>query len=220
MRFSSINFADAGGKLNSGASSASGTNAVAQVTINGAQVTFTGGQNGYNGLTLTDSNGNKIVLTEAGNSTSVANANVGQVTTGTSQFQVGANYGQTVNLSLGNFQSSALGGGVVSGFNLSNIDLTSAADSGTAMQVIDSAIAQVSSARGQLGAFEADVLNPNISVLGTAQQNLTASLSSIQDTNVAQEMTNFTRLQILQQAGVSVLAQANSAPQAVLKLIP
>ncbi len=217
---SSINFADAGGKLNSGASSASGTNAVAQVTINGAQVTFTGGQNGYNGLTLTDSNGNKIVLTEAGNSTSVANANVGQVTTGTSQFQVGANYGQTVNLSLGNFQSSALGGGVVSGFNLSNIDLTSAADSGTAMQVIDSAIAQVSSARGQLGAFEADVLNPNISVLGTAQQNLTASLSSIQDTNVAQEMTNFTRLQILQQAGVSVLAQANSAPQAVLKLIP
>lgn len=216
---SSINFADSAAKLNTGAASATGTNAIAQVKVGASTVTFTGGQNGYDGLTLTDTYGNKITLTESGNNTSTANANVGQVTTGTSQFQVGANYGQTVNLSLGNFQASSLGNGVVAGSNLSNIDLSNAADSGTAMQVINAAIAQVSSSRGQLGAFEADVLNPNISVLGTAQQNLTASLSNIEDTNVAQEMTNFTRLQILQQAGVSVLAQANQAPQMVLKLL-
>lgn len=214
-----VNFADASGNLNAGASSAAGTNAAATVTINGATETFTGGQNGNNGLTLTDSYGNKILLTEVGNNTSVANANVGQITTGSSQFQVGANYGQTVNLSLGNMQASALGGSAVAGFNLSNINLTTVADAGTAMQVITAAINQVSTAQGQLGAFESDVLNPNISQLGTASQNLSASLSNIQDTNVAQEMTNFTRLQILQQAGVSVLAQANQLPQSVLKLL-
>ncbi len=217
---SSVNFADSGGKLNSGASTASGTNAVAQVTISGTTVTFTGGQNGNNGLTLSDSAGNQLVLSEAGNSTSVTGASVGQVTVGTSQFQIGANYGQTTNLSLGNFQASALGGSAVSGFNLSNIDLSSASDAGTAMQVIQAALTQVSNAQGSLGSFEANVLNPNIAQLGVAQQNLTASLSNVQDTNVAQEMTNFTRLQILQQAGVSVLAQANALPQAVLKLIP
>ena len=47
---------------------------------------------------------------------------------------------------------------------------------------------------------------------------MTATVSSIEDVNVAAEMTNYTKLQILQQAGMSVLAQANSAPQAVLKL--
>lgn len=214
-----VNFADSSAALNAGASSAVGTNAVATVTINGASETFTGGQNGLNGLTLSDSYGNRILLTEAGNSTTVTNKNVGQIAVGSSQFQVGANYGQTVNLSLGNFQASALGGAAVAGYNLSNISVTSAADAGIAMQVINAAIDQVSSAQGQLGAFESDVLNPNISQLGTAQQNLSASLSNIEDTNVAQEMTNFTRLQILNQAGVSVLAQANQLPQGVLKLL-
>lgn len=217
---SSVNFADSGGKLNAGASNATGTNAVAQVTINGSTVTFNGGQNGADGLTLSDTAGNQVVLSETGNSTTIHNVNVGQVSVGTSQFQIGANFGQTTNLSLGNFQASALGGGAVAGSNLSNIDLSTASDAGTAMQVIQAALTQVSNAQGSLGSFEADVLNPNMAQLNVAQQNLTASLSNVQDTNVAQEMTNFTRLQILQQAGVSVLAQANSMPQSVLKLLP
>jgi flagellin len=214
-----INFADSSGVLNAGAASAAGTDAVATVKINGTTVTFTGGIGGADGLTLSDGTGNTLRLTEAGNSTTVTNANIGQVTTGLSQFQIGCNVGQTTNLSLPNMQASALGGGAVSGYNMSNIDISTASGAAIAMQVIDAAITQVSQARGNIGAFEADVLNPNMSALSAAQQNLSSSLSSITDTNVAQEMTNYTKLQILQQAGMSVLAQANQAPQGVLKLL-
>lgn len=214
-----INFADSAGGLNAGASTAAGTDAVATVTVGGSAVTFTGGQNGNDGLTLTDGDGNSIVLTQSGNNATTTNKNVGQVTVGSSQFQIGANYGQTASLSLGNFQAGSLGSGAVAGLNLSNLSLSTAADAGNAMKVIQAAISQVSTAQGKVGSFESNVINPNIAQLGTAQQNLSATLSNIQDTNVAQEMTNFTRLQILQQAGVSVLAQANSMPQSVLKLL-
>ena len=70
-----------------------------------------------------------------------------------------------------------------------------------------------------MGNFQSNVLNANIATLGTAVQNMSATLSSIQDVDVAAEMTNFTKLQILQQAGMSVLSQANSGSQAVLKLL-
>jgi len=59
----------------------------------------------------------------------------------------------------------------------------------------------------------------NINALGTASQNLSASTSSITDINVAATMTQYTQQQILEQAGISVLGQANSAPQQVLSLI-
>jgi len=122
-------------------------------------------------------------------------------------------------MSLGNFDPSQLGNGVVSGLNLSNIDLASAADAQNAMQVIDAAIEQVSTSRGAIGAFQADVLQPNIDTLGVAQENLTATESSIEDTDIASEMTNYSQLQVLQQSGIAMLAQANAAPQNVLTLL-
>jgi flagellin len=84
--------------------------------------------------------------------------------------------------------------------------------------LIDQQISNVSTARAKLGAlqnrFEHTINNLNVSV-----ENLSASESRIRDTDMAKEMTNFTRSQILTQAGTSMLAQANQAPQGILKLL-
>ena len=70
---------------------------------------FTGGSLGSNGLTLTDADGNQINLTQLGNATTLPSPiSIGQVTVGTSQFQIGANAGQTAQLSLGNFAAPRL----------------------------------------------------------------------------------------------------------------
>ena len=122
-------------------------------------------------------------------------------------------------MSLGNFAANQLGIGAVTGLNLSNLDLTSAAGATSAITVIDAAINQVSTDRGSIGNFQTNVLQSNINSLNAAQQNLSATESSIADTDIAAEMTNFTKLQILQQSGMAVLSQANSQPQAVLSLL-
>lgn len=203
-----------------GYSSATGLSARAQVSVSGsAAVLFTGSQNGNDGLTLSDASGNSIRLNLAGNSTSLAGATVGQVVVGNAQFQIGGNAGQTTSLSLGNFAASNLGAGAVTGLNLSNLDLTTASGATNSLQVIDAAIGQVSTARGGIGSFQKNVLQANIVSLGSAKENLSATESSIADTDIAEEMTNYTKQQILQQAGLSVLAQANSAPQQVLSLL-
>ena len=215
-----INIADANGVLYTvpGSASAVGTDATANVTIDGSTVAFTGGRNQTDGLTLADTDGNSIRLTAAGNVAGAAKL-VGQVTVGSAQFQIGANAGQTANLSLANFAASQLGTGAVAGQNLTTIDFNNASDATAALAVIDSAVNQVSSARGQIGSFQSNVLQSNVRSLGVAQQNLSATLSSIEDTDVAAEMTNFTKEQIIEQAGMSVLAQANAVPQLVLKLL-
>lgn len=217
-----INLTDASGVFaaSAGFSTASGTDAVLTAGIGSTTgVLFTGGKNGNDGLTLTDSDGNTIRLTTAANATSVQNATVGQIVVGNAQFQIGAFSGQTTTLSLGNYAASNLGGNVVTGTNLSNIDLTSAAGANTAIQVIDAAIDQISKARGDIGNFQRNVLESTSRSLSVASENLSATNSSVRDTDVAAEMTNFSKLQILQQSGMAVLAQANQAPQSVLSLL-
>jgi flagellin len=90
--------------------------------------------------------------------------------------------------------------------------------SATALASIDSAIANVSSARAQFGAVQ-NRLEYTMNNLATYQENLVASESRIRDVDMAQEMVNFSKLQILQQAGTAMLAQANQAPQGVLSLL-
>jgi flagellin len=83
---------------------------------------------------------------------------------------------------------------------------------------IDTAIASVSTVRSDLGAKQNRLENA-VSNLGVYQENLTAAESRIRDVDVASEMVNFTRLQILSQSGTAMLAQANQAPQSVLSLL-
>jgi len=119
----------------------------------------------------------------------------------------GSQYQLTVNV--GGVSSSALG--------LSGIDIVDSATA--AIATVGSAIDQVSATRGNIGAT-INRLNYAVENLGVEVQNATASVSSIQDVNMATEMSNFTRLQVLQQSGTAMLAQANQAPQAVMKLLP
>lgn len=205
-----INFVDNSGVISAAntAVTNSGTNAVASVTYNGgAAVTFDQGK----GLDLKDADGNTIKLKVAGNSVTDHAAAV-RVAAGSASFQIGANAGQTAALSLGNFNQAALG------FNATNSNITGS-DVSTALGAIDNAIASVADSRGRIGSFMKNTLESNVRSLGIARENLAATESTIREIDVAQEMTNYTKLQILQQSGISMLAQANSGPQAVLSLL-
>jgi flagellin len=120
-------------------------------------------------------------------------------------FQVGTDDGDadTVKLDLSDVDIKSLGEGLT--------DITDIA-------TIDQAIEQVSTGRGKLGAFQ-NRMEHTIANLGVAVENLSASESRIRDTDVAQEMTSFSKNQILSQAGTAMLAQANQSSQGVLGLL-
>jgi flagellin len=174
--------------------------ASAVVADDGSGYTFK--LDGPKAFTLTDTGGGlaTIGVTAAASATK-ANANTGQ-------FQVGANSGETLNISIGAISANTLG--------TSALDLT--ADPDAAIDALDTAIQTVSDQRATLGAyqnrFEHTINNLNVSV-----ENLSASESRIRDTDMAQEMVSFTRNQILTQAGTSMLSQANQASQNVLSLL-
>ncbi|HRJ26046.1 MAG TPA: flagellin [Fimbriimonadaceae bacterium] len=224
-----IDLTDSVGTIRNGAGTSqnAGVDALATVTIDvdgagglaAVTAAFTGGRFGSSGLLLQDSTGNSIRLTEAGNSTTAADGAIGQLRAGSTQFQIGANAGETTQFSLGNFSASTLGVGAVTGLSVANLDVTTATGAANALSVIDAAVNQVSRARGEIGSFQRNVIESNMRSLNVARENLSATESSIRDIDVAQEMTNYTKLQILQQSGLSVLAQANSAPQSVLSLL-
>jgi len=86
------------------------------------------------------------------------------------------------------------------------------------IKTIDEAIGKVTTAAGEFGSVQ-NRIQYTVSNLEVYSQNLQSAVSGIKDVNMASEMTNFTKLQVLQQAGVSILAQANQLPQAVLKLV-
>jgi flagellin len=96
--------------------------------------------------------------------------------------------------------------------------LTLATAATTAVSNIDAAITAISSQRGKLGALQ-NRLEHTIANLSVTQENLAASESRVRDTDMAAEMTNYTKQQILVQAGTAMLAQANAAPQGVLQLL-
>jgi flagellin len=130
----------------------------------------------------------------------------------TISFQVGAKDGDTITvstISLGNTQ--ALGGVGVSYFALSSANTVDISE-------IDAAIDNVSSQRAQFGAVQ-NRLEYTLENAAIYQENLTSSESRIRDVDMAAEMVQFTKLQILQQAGTSMLAQANQASQGVLSLL-
>ncbi|WP_449063939.1 flagellin [Planomonospora algeriensis] len=127
-------------------------------------------------------------------------------------FQVGANNNgdERINVQIAAMDTGNLG--------LSGVNLTDSTAAQNAIDDIDSAIEKVSDTRAKLGAYQ-NRFEHTINNLNVAIENLSASESRIRDTDMAQEMVAFTRNQILSQAGTSMLAQANQAPQSVLKLL-
>ena len=125
-------------------------------------------------------------------------------------FQVGANDGQTISVSATDLFGSGSSHKVDSGiFNFSGtVNLSN----------IDTAIVNVSAARSTLGSVQ-NRLEHAVNNISTLQENLQSSESRIRDVDMAKEMVNFTKLQILQQAGTAMLAQANQSSQGVLSLL-
>ncbi len=132
-------------------------------------------------------------------------------------FHIGANQNQTITVTIGNVNSTAIGGdlsGLVDTFNSTPAHTTAQA----LITGVDKALGDISNVRSSLGATQ-NRLEHTIANLSVASENLTAAESRIRDTDMAAEMVNFIRLQILQQAGLAVLAQANVNPQVILNLL-
>ena len=206
-----------------GTQTAAGTNAAATLSVSTSAGTttynFTGGFHaGDSGLTLSDGNGNTLSLTNAGN-TAGFNGLVGVTTANPSTFQIGPNSGDTVTQTLPNAQAQNLGTTAVPGNSLNTLDVTTAAGAANAIAIATEAYNQVSQYSAQLGSFQTNVLQATNNVLQITAQNLTASISSITDTDIAQETANLTQLQTIQQAGISVLKSAISTPSLYLRLL-
>lgn len=125
-------------------------------------------------------------------------------------FQIGANQNQNVAVSISSAAAGAIG--------VSGLSVSSKAAASASLAKLDTAIDKVSTARANLGAVQ-NRLEHTISNLGVAAENLSAAESRVRDVDMAKEMSEFTRTQILTQAGTAMLAQANMKPQTVLKLL-
>ena len=128
----------------------------------------------------------------------------------TTVFQIGANEGEDLGINIGDMRSHALG--------LNEVLVTDRESAARSITIIDNAIDKVSTQRAKLGAYQ-NRLEHTINNLTVAGENLTAAESRIRDTDMAKEMMNFTKLNIMLQAGNAMLAQANQLPQNVLSLI-
>jgi flagellin len=146
------------------------------------------------------------------------------LTGGTVTFQVGAEATDTITLTKTEM-SAAIGtagtGGLAGVIDVGSAVSVAAADTAFAaltLDTLDEAIKNVSNARSTFGAVQ-NRLEHRLNNLATYQENLVASESRIRDVDMASEMVNFTKLGILQQAGTSMLGQANQSPQGVLSLL-
>ena len=137
-------------------------------------------------------------------------------------FQIGANKGQMVSVDLPNVATNQLALGVEnnSGFSsLADLDVTTGEGAQDAMSVIDKAIEEIAVARGDLGAFQKNTLESNLTSLRIHTENLVAAESTIRDADMAVELAAFTRNQIMTQSATAQLAQANAVPKNVIALL-
>lgn len=140
------------------------------------------------------------------------NAGVGNVvvTAGSLEFQVGANAGQSIQVSVADMSQT--------GLSITGVDVSTQAGADTAITTIQTALDTVSSERAKIGAFQ-NRLEHTINNLGASSENLSEAQSRIRDVDMAKEMMNQTKAGILAQAAQAMLAQANQAPQQVLQLL-
>jgi flagellin len=136
---------------------------------------------------------------------------------GSVAFQIGAQSGQTVSVNFGSVSLDASGLGV-SGITISGAGTQALTGAQLAMTAIDKALQQVNTLQSGLGATQ-NTVQAAITTTQTMSTNMSSARSQITDADFAQETANLSKAQVLQQAGISVLAQANSLPQQILKLL-
>jgi flagellin len=175
-------------------------------------------------LTLSAADGSNIVVAQT-----LTNTGTGGTGTGVNANLVGTNTGTVTlsansNIAIGGTAAdiTALGqnaGNIALGTNtLANQNVLTVSGANSTIQAVDSALATVSAFQSQLGAIQ-NRFTAAVSNLTSTAQNLTQSRSTISNANFAQETANLTQAQVLEQAGISVLAQANQEPQLILKLL-
>ncbi len=131
-------------------------------------------------------------------------------------FQVGANSGQNIKLTIGNMRASKLGGG--SGVKASELKVSTYATATATITTINKALEAVSKERSKLGAIQ-NRLEHTIDNADNTAENLQAAESRVRDVDMAKEMVQYSKNNILQQASQSMLAQANQSTQSVLSLL-
>lgn len=216
-------------------------NGLSEVTLSGAKaqvytLTAVAGTAATTKITITGADGvaqtiDNIAAPAAFNSTSVnfgqlgitlkLNQNLGAatlnastitVTGGSATLQIGANKDQNMTINISNMDTTGLGVNGVS------VEVDTQAHANAAILTLDNALNTVSTERAKLGAYQ-NRLEHTINNLGTSSENLSAAESRIRDVDMAKQMMEFTKTNILSQAATAMLAQANQAPQQVLKLL-
>ena len=169
-----------------------------------------------NRVKITDNSGFEMsFLLDAGFQTDAANNETGvidlEVTDiGTMTVHIGANENQNMVISVPEISAESL--------YIDDIDVTKIGGASEAISRMDEAIKAVSSARSKLGAYE-NRLDYSVTSLDAFEENMTEAESRLADTDMAQEMTTYTQQNVLNQAAISVLTQANDMPQQVLQLL-
>lgn len=166
-------------------------------------------------ITVRDNNDKTFVVKVPGNV--VADNNGGTVEMqqevtdmGVLRVHVGANENQLIAINLPEVSVETLG--------LDNLNVYTHTNAGKAIQAVDNAITKLSTIRSQIGAYQ-NRLEHTTSNLAVSEENLTAALSRIMDTDMAEEMTEYTQQNVLAQAGTSMLSQANARPETALQLL-
>jgi flagellin len=178
-------------------------------------------QESVTGTTGNGTAGNTVVKSALSNSTSAFGTVGGTVGTssGTYGGQVTLQSGASLTLSAGAQAALGFSNSIQStSSSLAQQNVLTIAGANNTILAVDSALTTVDSLQATFGAIQ-NRFDSAIASLGTAVTNLSAARSQVQDANFASETSNLTRAQILQQAGVSILAQANALPQGVLKLL-
>jgi len=137
------------------------------------------------------------------------------------EFQIGADKGNTLKLILPNITTDKLGIGSseAGDSSLAGVDVRTPSGAASAISIVDKAISEIASSRGELGALQRSALQSNLVSLRLDAENLSAAESIIRDADVAMELAEFTRLQIMNQFAVAQAAQANVLPRNLLHLV-
>lgn len=163
-----------------------------------------------NKATITDENGFEMMFTMDENNMPQGDYTIEVWDIGSMTIQLGANEGQTMGICIPELSCESL--------NIDKLDMTTTDGCNDSITRIDEAINRVSLVRSQLGADQ-NRLEYSVSSLDVTSENMTSALSRIQDVDMAEEMTTYTQNNVIQQAGTSMLAQANQLPEKVLQLL-
>lgn len=162
-----------------------------------------------NTLTVEDKKGTKYEFTVEQN-ISIADISMNLTGFGSMDMQIGANEGQQLGIRIPRISLENMG--------ISSVDLSTREGAEDALSRMDGAVNYISSVRSRLGAYQ-NRLEHTVSSLDITSENMTAAYSRIMDVDMAEEMTEYTTLQVLSQASTSMLAQANERPAQVLQLL-